>query len=316
MASNVDTYHGYYPSREIRFRSQDGTISSFVIEQAFTPFTQSAVVVVKPSAPPFYRAILKIYDPRVLKDRVPSPGVISLGILTAEDLAHDTRPWSLKIEKDALIAREQRRRSHQPELTMKACRSIMYPDEGDPTDPVGRAKQAIAFEESFYLKSMDYFECESTLYSLLKDLQGTAIPKIFSVGSICFPKHERAIQPPALLMEYVHGITLRDADLSCVRDPKALFTPLVHAIDSLAPRGLAHLDLNPGNIILSPPHAPQRVVLIDFGESLHEPEPEMFQTVREIYESEGIRLILHKRLPDRIGRNAWPAPPVKLSQHI
>jgi serine/threonine protein kinase len=167
--------------------------------------------------------------------------------------------------------------------------------------PLGKAKQAIAFEESFYLKSMEYFENESTAYSLLTDLQGSAVPKLLSVGSIRFSQEERAIQPSALLLEYIDGIPLKGANLSRVRDPKALFTPLVHAIDSLAPRGLLHQDLNQSNMIFSPADDPERVVLIDFGHSFYSNEPEWIERIKRSDESSGIRFILHKRLPDRIG---------------
>jgi serine/threonine protein kinase len=311
MASQANNYHGYCPSSCIQFKSSEGKVSTFIIEKAFVPFTMSAVLVVRPNTdtPPYGRTILKIYDPRVLTKRRPTPAGPNAGTETMERVTHATRPWTLELEQTAASAREQRKQAGEPALSIEECENLRYPEEGDPTDPVGKANQALAFEEYFYLMSMDYFDDERTAYSVLADLQGSVIPKLLAVGSICFPEEERAIEPPALLLEYINGVTLKHADLSLIQDPKTLFAPLVDAIDSLAPRGFLHQDLNRDNILLSSVHDPQRAILIDFGHSFYRNESDWIEAIKRSDESTGIRFILHKQLPDRMGKGMWPAPP-------
>ena len=250
------------------------------IEKSFLPFTKSAVVLARPitaggmAEDGASSVIVKIFDPRILNDR------------TATKEKH---PWSLAAEQKA--AQDRTREDFEWDDI------VLYEDEPDPSDAEGLALRAAQWEQKFYALTMECFDVERAAYEHLKELQGISIPRLLGVGRWDVPSSERAIQPPALVFEYIQGITLRDVDIKLL-DP-TICASLVAAIDSFAALGVCHTDLNEGNILFSPPERPQRAVVIDFGCATVRDEDfseeEWRQTVEFEADSKWIRKILEKR---------------------
>ena len=75
----------------------------------------------------------------------------------------------------------------------------------------------------------------------------------------------RAIEPFAILMEYIQGTSLADIEVGKANLPPSIFRPLLDAVKSFGDLGVFHSDIGPRNVLVSPSDAPTRAVLIDFG---------------------------------------------------
>ncbi|KAL4064258.1 hypothetical protein V8B97DRAFT_1987902, partial [Scleroderma yunnanense] len=108
------------------------------------------------------------------------------------------------------------------------------------------------------------FTCELGAYKQLADLQGRSIPKLYGSGMLLpSPPGSHAIEPPVLLLEYIPSVSLDDIDTAMLH-PK-LYRPLIHIVATFEKRGILHSDFNNRNIIFTPPEAPERALVIDFG---------------------------------------------------
>ena len=111
---------------------------------------------------------------------------------------------------------------------------------------------------------------EVDVYTQLLSFQGTVIPKFYGSGKLLFPPNTRSIEPPAVLIEYIHGTTLSAylaAKRSLANIPPAIFHSLFDSMSKFKALGVYHGDPQTTNILLSPPETPTRAILIDFGEA-------------------------------------------------
>ncbi|RPD62729.1 hypothetical protein L226DRAFT_532282 [Lentinus tigrinus ALCF2SS1-7] len=215
---------------------------TFTIDRPFMPFTKSVVLLVRSQELGPDPVVLKMYDPRFLDERFPLPVPTAL---------NPHRHWSLAAERAAA-----------------ALPPGTYKDEDQlyaelPDDPQAHAERTALWEAYFRYLSTRCFKDEKMAYENLRVLQGTAIPRLLLTGVI-IPPDERAIQPPAIVLEYVpDAVSLRDVSIEAV--DADLWTTLVRVVDSFTTYDVCHNDINHNNILFTPREHPKRVVVIDFG---------------------------------------------------
>ncbi|KAI6115720.1 hypothetical protein EDD17DRAFT_1430528, partial [Pisolithus thermaeus] len=216
--------------------------ATFYVIRSFVPFTKAQVYLVRPepNAELPSQVVLKVYDPRFLDDRY--PGVDSI----------PNRPWTLHAES---VAAQKRAQVASGEVDDDFHIDLLYDEEeADPS----------LWEEHFFRLMMECFESELGAYRRLEDMQGCSIPKLFGAGRLIpNPPDSRTIEPPAVLIEYIPGVSLRDIDPTLVRPD--LYEPLIAAVATFPKHGVFHNDVNQNNILFTPAQAPNRAVLIDFG---------------------------------------------------
>ncbi|KAJ2929858.1 hypothetical protein H1R20_g7232, partial [Candolleomyces eurysporus] len=243
----------------VTLRTASNQTPQFEIIQAFTPFTKSQVYLARPASeaekrrlPP--EVILKIYDPRYLDDRLPPTPKSERPI----------RFWSLDAETQAAERRKQVESGSVPDDFNE---DMLYEDVVEPW----------VYEEHFYRLLKICWESEVACLRKLERFQGTVVPRLFESGLIVLPPATRAIEPFAVVMEYLPGRTLQRLTPAEVKSiPPAIFRLLMDSISSFVENGAIHNDINGNNILLSPVESPSRAVLIDFG----------CGAVREDYETE------------------------------
>ncbi|KAI0748860.1 hypothetical protein C8Q74DRAFT_376561 [Fomes fomentarius] len=281
-------------------------IFTFIIDKPFAPFTKAVVLLARcPELGPD-PAIVKIFDPRFLDERLVS------------DIQTPPRPWALDLERAAAALppdafnedklwgpdafdEENLSGPDGPESSDEDHSDGEHEhedvnEEGDADedhneeggsrirtaqdvsdgsdrhhsdDPPRMTKEAqalecaVMWEEHFRRLSAMCFESERNAYAHLRELQGTAIPRLYLVGT-WLPPDERAIQLPALVMEYIpDAVTLGDVP-GDVLDPEMCAT-LIRTIETFPSYGVYHGDLHNHNILFTPKERPQRAVVIDFG---------------------------------------------------
>ena len=229
----------------ILLRLIDGTSLSLQIIKPFLPFTKSQVFLVRlepargnlPS-----ELILKVFDPRYLDDRV-SPPESNL----------PSRLWTLEAETNAAHYRQEIAEGKRPDdFTV----DLLYDDE---------EAEPYLWEEHFYRLLKESRESEADAFSRLTSLQGTVVPKSYGLGNIVPPENTRGIQPLAVLMEYIPGTPLADAEVGKMNLPPSIFRPLLDAVKKFKDLSVYHSDINDHNVLISPSEAPTRAILIDFG---------------------------------------------------
>ncbi|KAI0719994.1 hypothetical protein C8T65DRAFT_634530 [Cerioporus squamosus] len=135
--------------------------------------------------------------------------------------------------------------------------------EDEPDGPDGQAERAALWEERFRRLSAECYASERSAYEHLRVHQGSAIPRLLLTG-VLLPPDERAIQPSAIVLEYIpDAISLRDVP-GDVLDVK-MCVALLRAVDSFSAHGVFHGDINQNNILFTPKTRPVRAVVIDFG---------------------------------------------------
>lgn len=239
---------------------------TFTVIRAYEPFSKAVVLLARCDALSSSPVIVKIHDPRFLDDRFKRLG----------NGGYD-RPWTLKAEAVAVACPEP---LHWDEVMYSAIPSELKEDE--PTSSADVEYRAVRWELYYQHTSRESFESELGSYQCLHELQGTVVPRLLGVG-YHVPSDQRCVSPSALVMEYIDGVTVNDA-------PAAALTPSIVArlyqdIQLLGPRGVMHNDLNryvhptidvlasirahsySDNILLTPANAPERAVIIDFGEA-------------------------------------------------
>ncbi|KAI0685540.1 hypothetical protein BC835DRAFT_1383501 [Cytidiella melzeri] len=212
---------------------------TFTITKPFTPFTKSIVLLAHCAELGTDPVIIKIYDPRFLDERfstVPS---------------QPSHTWTLAAERAAT--------EMHPDAYDE---SQLWEDEPAEDDIEGQATRAALWEGYFRRLSFDCFEAESSAYEHLRALQGSMIPRFHFSGAI-IPSDERAIQPPAIVLEYIpEAVSLRDVSGDVLDVSTAV--ALVRTVDSFPAYGVYHGDINQNNVLFTR-STPARAVVIDFG---------------------------------------------------
>ncbi|KAI1784117.1 hypothetical protein LXA43DRAFT_246888 [Ganoderma leucocontextum] len=261
----------FFPGQTVSIQTPQRTLT-LTIDRPFAPFTKAVVLLARSPQLGPDPVIVKIYDPRFLDERL-------------VDTPHRAaRPWSLEAERaaNALMDDPFNRRD-------------LYEDE--PEDAEGRAARAALWEKYFRLLSADFFKSEREVYDRLAPLQGSAIPRFLFAGTV-LPPDERAIQLPAVVVEYIpDAVSLADVPVDVV-EPELCAT-LLRVVDSFASYGVIHVDVNWNNILFTPRERPTRVVVIDFGHGRvreeDEDEDAWRETVLMSNDSWGVRWVLEQR---------------------
>ncbi|KAM5545644.1 hypothetical protein V8D89_000682 [Ganoderma adspersum] len=236
----------FFPGQTVTLKTPDRTLT-LTIDRPFAPFTKAVVLLARcPELGPD-PVVVKIYDPRFLDERL-------------QDTAHcPARPWSLELERAADAVWDD-----------PFDQLDIWADE--PEDAEGRAALAALWEKHFRILSTGCFKAECEVYDRLRTLQGSAIPRLLTTG-IVLPPDERAIQPPAIVIEYIpDAISLCDVPVDLVTPE--LCASLLRTVDSFAGLGAVHADVNWNNILFTPRERPTRVVVIDFGLGIARQEDE------------------------------------------
>jgi len=226
-------------------RLTDGTLLSLQIIKPFLPFTKSQVYLVRPEPARIglpSELIIKVYDPRYLDERIPQP---------KSDLP--SQLWTLEAETKAAHYRQDIAEGKRPDDFTK---DLLNEDE---------EAEPYIWEEHFYRLLKECWKSEADALSRLSQLQGTSIPKFYESGIVIPSVNTRAIEPFAILMEYIQGTSLADIEVGEVNLPPLIFRPLLDAVKSFGDLGVFHSDICPRNVLVSPSEAPTRAVLIDFG---------------------------------------------------
>ena len=230
----------FAPGASIVLTAADGRTLTFTIDRPFAPFTKSIVLLARcPELTPD-AAVIKIYDPRFLDERV---SVVE---------SQPSRPWTLAAEQAA--AALSRDEFDEGQLW-----------EDEPEDAAGRAARAALWEEHYRRLSFECFEAERGAYDRLSALQGGAIPRLLFAGA-WQPPDERAVRPPAVVLEHIpDAISLRDVSAEVLGAEGEVCAALVRAVGSFPARGVFHGDIHQNNILFTPRARPVRAVVIDFG---------------------------------------------------
>ena len=227
----------FFPGREVTFQTPERTIT-LTIDRHFAPFTKAVVLVARSPELGPDPVVVKIYDPRFLDERlldVPS---------------RPTCPWSLEAERAADAIWDA---PYDPDAVW----------EDEPEDAEGRAVRAALWEKHYRRLSTNSFGYERDIYDQLRPLQGSAIPRLLTTG-IILPPDERAIQPPAVIIEYIpDAVSLCDIPVELVTPE--LCATLLRIVDSFGSYGVVHTDVHWNNVLFTPSMRPTRVVVIDFG---------------------------------------------------
>ena len=227
----------FFPGQTVTLQTPE-RILTFTIDRPLAPFTKAVVLVARSPDLGLDPVVVKIYDPRFLDERL------------VDFRTRPARPWSLEAESavDAIWG--------DPFDEVH-----LYKDE--PEDAEGRAALAALWEKYFRILSTGCFKTECEVYDRLCSLQGSAIPRLLTTGTV-IPPDERAIKPPAIVMEYISdAVSLCDVPADLVTPE--LCASLLRTVDSFAGLGAVHADVNWTNILFTPRERPTRVVVIDFG---------------------------------------------------
>ncbi|KAI0742399.1 hypothetical protein C8Q80DRAFT_905220 [Daedaleopsis nitida] len=235
----MDTPDVFTPGQKVSLAA-GARVHTFTIDRPFLPFTKSVVLLARCEELAPHPVVVKIFDPRYLDERF---SVVE---------SQPSRPWTLAAERAAAA------------LPAEAFNEDdLWEDEPDPADADGLAKRAALWEEHYRRLSTECFASEHSAYERLPDLQGTAIPRLLLTGEVV-PPDERAIRPPAVVLEYIpDAVSLNDVSPDAL-DVEMCAT-LVRAIDSFSAHGVFHGDINVHNILFTPKEKPVRAVCIDFG---------------------------------------------------
>ncbi|KAJ7602412.1 hypothetical protein DFH06DRAFT_1350263 [Mycena polygramma] len=90
-------------------------------------------------------------------------------------------------------------------------------------------------------------------------------------GTRSLTAEQRVLSPHVLLLEYIPDtISLRDIDPSVIPAEAKLDLgrSLISAAEEFGAFGVAHADVNPGNVLFTPAARPNGAVVIDFGEAV------------------------------------------------
>ena len=242
----------FFPGQKISLKPLDCPEVSFTISKLSMPVTKSVVVLAKPDMGDSEQVVIKIYDPRYLDERFETPPLPSY-------------PWIFSNEHAAAMARPQNAELSEEELDK------IYSDSPEDLSGEDLTTHYLLWEEKFYRLMMESYNAEHKAYKHLKDLQGSVIPHLIMAGQF-LPPDERAIQPPALVLQHIPSVNLYDVSYAAITP--AIRTQLISAIESFPSYGVVHNDITPTNICFTPPEQPVRAIVIDFGYSMMREEAE------------------------------------------
>ncbi len=200
----------------ISFATSERTYTLTIVDQPFAPFTEAVVLPVRcPELGPD-TMVAKIYGVPEDDDNGGDGEDGSGEGAEREDHEGGDNDYSVDDRSDGSEGRD-----HRPHLI-------------EEDQAVEHAVGAM-WEEDFR-RLYRHFASERDAYAHLLPLQGTAIPRLFLVGT-WLPPDERAYQLPALVMEYIpDAVTLGDI-AGDVLDPQ-MCTALVRAIESFPKYGV------------------------------------------------------------------------------
>lgn len=247
--------------------------STFHVLQSLTPFTKSQIYLVRLDTHGVFpnQLILKVYDPRFSNGR-------------------SGREWSLPVELQAAQMRAQDDSWEDTPLHELWTEITLSEEHSEPW----------LWEHYFFRWQWRSYKAEVEAYKRLAQLQGRGIPKFYASGKLLpTPSGSRAIYPPAILVEYIPGVTL--SNISPKKVLPKLYRPLIPTIATFEKYGVLHRDLcNPTNIMFTPREAPKRAVIIDFGCSItrdvRKTDQEWAEDVDEVDDMASLRLILQRKL--------------------
>ncbi|KAM5545658.1 hypothetical protein V8D89_000696 [Ganoderma adspersum] len=226
----------FFPGQTVTLQTPDRTLT-LTIDRPFAPFTKAVVLLARSPELGPDPVIVKIYHPCYLDERL-------------LDIRHSrARPWSLEAERAADAIWDD------PFDDLD-----LYGDK--PQDAEGWAVRAALWEKYYRILSTDSFKDEREVYDRLRPLQGSAIPRLLTTGTV-IPPDERAIQPQAIIEYIPDAVSLCDVPTDVVTPE--LCAALFRTVDSFAGLGVVHADVNWNNILFTPSERPTRVVVIDFG---------------------------------------------------
>ncbi|KDQ50316.1 hypothetical protein JAAARDRAFT_200091 [Jaapia argillacea MUCL 33604] len=275
----------YSPNSRFSLKLAQGELWVTVV-QAFTPFNMSQALLVRvvEQTPtlhllPGSLVIAKFYDPRCMAQRK----------------GHKYRPampWTYETELESA----QRRRPPP--------NSSIY--HWDLTDTPEDDDDVVGWEEVFYQKSHRLFRAEVEAYRLLEPLQGSGIPQFFASGTLNLPPSEpRAIPINVVLLEHIRdsiSVGELSESPSPPHIPKELLESLFETVSRFAGLGVAHTDLNLGNVLFTPAEHYTRACVIDFGNAIvREPDrtEEGWGRVVDWYDDlMGLKLVLERAFKD------------------
>ena len=256
----------------------DGETSptTFHVLRSLTPFTKSQIYLVQPGTHTAFpdQLILKVYDPRFSNGR-------------SERVDYQ---WSLPVESQAAQMRAQNDSWEDIPLHNLWTQVMLCEERPEPW----------LWEHYLFRWQWRSFKAEVEAYKRLVQLQGRGIPKFYGFGKLLpTPSGLRAIDPPAVLVEYVPGVTLSNINPKKVL-PR-LYRPLIPTVATFEKCGVLHRDIcNPTNIMFTPREAPKRAVIIDFGSSVtrddRKLDREWAEDVDEADDMASLRLILQRKL--------------------
>ncbi|KAI1784118.1 hypothetical protein LXA43DRAFT_1077470 [Ganoderma leucocontextum] len=261
----------FSPGQTVSIQTPDRTLT-LTIDRPFAPFTKAVVLLARSPQLGPDPVVVKIYDPRFLDERL------------MDTPHHPARPWSLEAERAA-------------DALMDDPFQIVDLYKVELEDAEGRAARAALWEKYFRICSTDSFTSEREVYDRLAPLQGSTIPRLLLTGTL-LPPDERAIQPHAVVIEYIpDAVSLADVPVEVV-EPELCAT-LLRVVDSFASHGVIHWDMHMNNILFAPRERPTRVVVIDFGhgEVREEDQDEDAWRQRIVFsnESRHVRSLLRRR---------------------
>jgi hypothetical protein len=194
--------------------------------------------------------IIKVYDPRYFNHRQSSK-------------YRPAHPWSYQIEAEVI-----RQTTPDPNFDFS-----LYPQHND-----------FVGWEIWYYQQVEYtFRSEVESYMRLAPLQGREIPCCYGSGHLVL--ENRAFFPHILLLQYIpDAVNLRDI---VVKPDQSIILSLVETVCAFGALGVTHNDLNPGNILFSPPNSPTHAVIIDFGHAYYREDGDSDQEWNDIVKENG-----------------------------
>ncbi|KAI0764756.1 hypothetical protein C8Q74DRAFT_1429621 [Fomes fomentarius] len=314
----------------ITIATADSTFT-FIIDKPFAPFTKAVVLRARcPELGP-EPIIIKIFDPRFLNDRLTTTR------------RTPPRPWALDLERAAAALPPDAFNEDKLwgpdglESSDDNDRDSGVEGEGDVDEDHDEARGSNTHTLQDVRDGSDSDRRSDDLPRMTKEVQAFECAVMWEEHfrrhghpSVVprwtwLPPDERAIQLPALVMEYIpDAVTLGDVS-GDVLDPEMCAT-LIRTIETFPRYGVYHGDLHDHNILFTPKERPRRAVVIDFGCSATREEfdtEELWDFSVSFYnDGKRIRVALGRRkgvdLPPDVRPPpmfpAWCVPPVEPDQ--
>ncbi|KZV66262.1 hypothetical protein PENSPDRAFT_655054 [Peniophora sp. CONT] len=239
----------FLPGGTLKLRDKDGCDRTFTIVKGFETFTRGQAIAVRSGTHPQHSLLVKIFDPRYFHER-----------FDRRYSNYVERHWTLEAEASAVVDPEP-----LPHGTGYLVPQELEKDEPPADEPEAVAHRAARWEKHLQARIRSVFDNELAAYERLQALWGTAVPNLIIYGKY-LPSEPRHIQPPALVLEYIDGITLSRVAAARITPP--LVAQLAHIVRQLHAYGVLHNDLHLDNAMVDLSVSPPRPVVIDFGQAI------------------------------------------------